>query len=175
MLTYPGFIPGQTSSMKRYRGFFFSCSRRASHARRRRKPSILYLVEGKKTKAGRDRIVPIPTQIQDIIKKRAACKGTNLLFTMRVFDRKGKFQGFRQMSDSYFRESVFKPLMARLGIAEGKVPYSARHTYANKLKKAEGDDRDKAALIGHSDYTFTQTHYQSTSLEDLEAITSALK
>ena len=35
-----GFTPGQTSSMKRCRGFFFSCSRVASHARRRRKPSM---------------------------------------------------------------------------------------------------------------------------------------
>ena len=29
----------------------------------------------------------------------------------------------------------FKPMMARIGIAEGKVPYSARHTCANKQKK----------------------------------------
>ena len=35
-----GFTPGQTSSMKRCRGFFFSCSLVASHARRRRKPSM---------------------------------------------------------------------------------------------------------------------------------------
>ncbi len=35
-----GFTPGQTSSMKRCLGFFFSCSRVAFHARRRRKPSM---------------------------------------------------------------------------------------------------------------------------------------
>ena len=39
-----GFTPGQTSSMKHCRGFFFSCSRCASHARRRRKPSIIICV-----------------------------------------------------------------------------------------------------------------------------------
>ena len=33
------------------------------------------------------------------------------------------------------------PLMARLGIAEGKVPYSARHTYSDKFKRAHGDDK----------------------------------
>jgi len=136
---------------------------------------ILYLIAGKKTDAGRNRIVPIPPAILDIIRKRAACPGTDLLFPMRVFSRKGTFQGYRQMSDSYFRESVFKPMMARLGIAEGKVPYGARHTYANKLKKAEGADIDKAALIGHSDYTFTQTHYQTTNIEELAAITSGMK
>ena len=37
---YCSFTPGQTSSMKRCRGFFFSASRWASHARRRRKPSM---------------------------------------------------------------------------------------------------------------------------------------
>ena len=35
-----GFTPGRTSSMKRCRGFFLPCSRTASHARRRRKPSM---------------------------------------------------------------------------------------------------------------------------------------
>lgn len=45
MLTYPGFIPGQTSSMKRCRGFFFSCSLRASHARRRRKPQHVHFID----------------------------------------------------------------------------------------------------------------------------------
>ena len=64
--------------------------------------------------------------------------------------------------------------MASLGIAEGKVPYGARHTYSNKLKKAKGDDLDKAALMGHSDYTFTQTHYQETNLEDRNSITKGL-
>ena len=64
-------------------------------------------------------------------------------------------------------------MMASLGLSGGKVPYSARHTYANKLKKAAGDDIDKAALIGHSDYTFTQTKYQSTDLVELDSITKS--
>ena len=66
-------------------------------------------------------------------------------------------------------------MMNRFGIAEGKVPYSARHTYANKLKKASGDARDKAALIGHSDYTFTQTNYQTTNIEELTDIVKSMK
>ena len=71
------------------------------------------------------------------------------------------------MDDSYFRESAFKPLMASQGIADGKVPYSARHTYSDKLKKAEGSDKAKAGLMGHTDYAFTQSHYQTTDLDDL--------
>ena len=44
---------------------------------------------------------------------------------MYVFNRKGTFCGFKKMNDNFFRESVFKPMMARLGIAEGKVPYGS--------------------------------------------------
>ena len=79
------------------------------------------------------------------------------------------------MSDNYLRENTFKPMMARLGIAEGKVPYAARHTFSNKLKNAAGDDVDKAALMGHSKYTFTQTNYQSTDLSELTAVMDSIK
>ena len=103
-------------------------------------------------------------------------EGTDLLFPMYIYsrDKEHTFKGFKKMTDNYFRESVFKPLMAKLGIAEGKVPYCARHTYSDLLKKAEGDDRDKASLMGHSNYTFTQTNYQSTNLEDRNKITKSL-
>lgn len=79
------------------------------------------------------------------------------------------------MSDAYFRENVFKPLLNRLGIAEGKVPYGARHTYSDKLKKARGDDKAKAALMGHTDYDFTRKKYQSTDIKDLEKVVKSLK
>jgi integrase len=140
------------------------------------KDGIYYLTEGKKTEAGRDRIVTIPDRILPYILDRSYVPGTDLLFPHYVFSRgqKEAFKGFKEMSDSFFRESVFKPMMAALGIAEGKVPYSARHTYSNLLKKAQGDDRDKAALMGHSDYTFTQTKYQSTDLDELNGITKGL-
>jgi len=164
-LCYLGFRPGELLELKKDQ----------LHEEIRKKKKILYLVEGKKTEAGRDRIVPVPPQITEIIRKRSECPDTDLLFPMYIFDRKGTFCGFKQMTDNYFRESVFKPLMARLGIAKGKVPYSARHTYANKLKKAKGEDIDKAALIGHSNYTFTQTNYQSTDIDELAAITKTMK
>lgn len=160
-LCYLGFRPGEMLELKK------------SQLHHDEDSDIWYLVEGKKTEAGRDRIVTLPSQVESIIRSRAYIPGTDLLFPMYLFDRKGTFYGFKQMDDSYFREKAFKPIMARLGIAEGKVPYCARHTYANKLKKAAGDAIDKAALIGHSDYTFTQTRYQTTDLEELNRITQS--
>ena len=140
----------------------------------------LFLVEGKKTDAGRDRTVPVHQKIEGIIRDRLMVPGTDLIFPQYDFTRTSKkkpvalLTGFKQMSDNYFREMVFKPLMAALGIAEGKVPYGARHTFSNKLKTAAGDDIDKAALMGHSDYTFTQTKYQSTNLDELAAVVDSI-
>ena len=141
----------------------------------------LFLVEGKKTDAGRDRTVPVHQKIEDIIRDRLMVPGTDLVFPQYVFQRPSKrrpvalFTAFKQMSDNYFRENVFKPICGLLGIAEGKVPYAARHTFSNKLKSAVGDDRDKAALMGHSDYTFTQTRYQTTSEDELLAVVDSIK
>ena len=70
---------------------------------------------------------------------------------------------------------VFKPMMKDLGIAEGKVPYCARHSYADKLKDADGTDKSKAALIGHSNYLFTQEHYQSDTIEELAALVASFE
>jgi len=141
----------------------------------------LFLVEGKKTDAGRDRTVPVHQKIEDIIRDRLMVPGTDLVFPQYVFQRPSKrhpvasFTAFKQMSDNYFRENVFKPICGSLDIAEGKVPYAARHTFSNKLKSAAGDDRDKAALMGHSDYTFTQTRYQTTSEDELLAVVDSIK
>ena len=141
----------------------------------------LFLVEGKKTDAGRNRTVPVHQKIEDIIRDRLAVPDTDLIFPQYIFTRPSKkapvpsFTGFKEMSDNYFREQVFKPICAALGIANGKVPYGARHTFSNKLKKAAGNDIDKAALMGHSDYTFTQTHYQSTNLDELQAVVDSIK
>lgn len=72
------------------------------------------------------------------------------------------------MNERYFRDACFNPLMEKLGIKD-RYPYSSRHTFANLLKKAQGSDTDKAALIGHSDASMTK-YYQSTDLESLREI-----
>jgi integrase len=54
------------------------------------------------------------------------------------------------------------------------VPYSCRHTFANLLKNVEGADKDKASLIGHTDYAFTQQRYQSAELENLLGIVNKI-
>lgn len=135
---------------------------------------ILYLVGGEKTEAGINRQVTLPPKIVPIIQNRYAVSGTDLLFPRIKKNRKGEFVGYIQMNESYFREQIFKPMMERLGISPDKTPYSARHTYANKLKNISAPDKDKASLIGHTDYETTKRFYQSTNLADRKAITDKM-
>ena len=136
---------------------------------------IWYFVNGKKTDSGRDRVVVVPDEILPIILDRIFIPGTDLVFPQYQFNRKKvpELVQFKQMHHSYFNKHVFKPIMQKLHIAEKKVPYSARHSYADKLKKASGADKDKAALIGHSNYLFTQDKYQSSHMKDLYEIVSS--
>ncbi len=133
---------------------------------------VWYFVNGKKTPAGKDRIVVVPDQILEIVLSRLFIPGTDLMFPMYQFSRKegNPFTGFKQMSHDYLNKHVFKPIMESLGFSSAKVPYSCRHTYADMLKNASGSDKDKAALIGHSKYLFTQDRYQSTAINDLKMI-----
>ena len=139
--------------------------------------TVYYFVNGKKTAAGKDRIVIIPNQILDIVLSRLMIPGTDLMFPMYVFSKTNPpvFRHFKPMSHNYLNNFVFKPLMAHLGFPPGKVPYCARHTYADKLKDADGSDKDKAALIGHTKYFFTQDKYQSTHIADLTALVDSIE
>ena len=130
---------------------------------------VCYIKGGIKTEAGKTRIVPIPDRIKPIIEKRLAVEGTDLLFPRS--DHGGTFS---EMPTRYFNKFVWKPLMTKLGIV-GKVPYSTRHTYSNKIKNISGSDKDKAQLMGHADYSTTKKHYQTTSLEELKALSDQIK
>lgn len=132
---------------------------------------VHYLIGGFKTPAGTDRVVTISPRIQPIIERLAAAPGDYL------------FPGLDGgcMDDAYFRNNVFYPLLAKLGIqpipATGEraqyVPYSCRHFFSNLLKDASGAEKDKAALIGHSDYSTTVRVYQSADLTNMQRITDA--
>lgn len=136
---------------------------------------VYYIVEGIKTEAGIDRTVVIPKQILPYILERLWIPGTEYLFPFYLYRRnKDELVEMRRMTINYFDSVVFKNICEKLDIV-GKVPYSARHTYADKLKHADGDARDKAALLGHTDYDFTRRQYQTSPLEDLKAVTDTIE
>ena len=134
-----------------------------------------YITGGVKTEAGKHRSVTIPPKILPIIQKRLKVEGTDLLFPRYDLKRDGKLAGtLSQMPVRHFNKFVWHPMMEKLGIV-GKVPYATRHTYANKMKAVAGDEKDKAALMGHASYDTTRKHYQTTSLPEAKAITDQIK
>lgn len=78
----------------------------------------------------------------------------------------------KMMTEAEFRNGVFKPLMAKLGIKD-RTPYSCRHTFSNLMKNVPGSDTDKAALMGHTDVSMTK-YYQTPDYESLKRITDLL-
>ena len=57
-------------------------------------------------------------------------------------------------------------MMEKLGL-KTKLPAFPDIPYSDKLKHADGDNKNTTALIMHMDYGFAKHRYQSTSLEDL--------
>ena len=131
------------------------------------KKNLLYITAGSKTAAGKNRPVPVPPPIEDLVRQRLSAPGTDLLFPRQ--------KDLKQMSHEYYNKHIFKPLMKELNIAEGKVPYCTRHTYSDKLKDAKVSDKTKAALMGHTDYSFTQRAYQSVSEKELARAAKSIK
>ena len=166
-LCYLGFRPGELLELKKS----------DFHIQIKNGKTIYYFIAGKKTQAGRNRIVVIPNQILDIIIERLWIPGTDLLFPQYVFSRKKPYDfiEFKEMSDAYLRDSVFKKIAAEHNIDSKKVPYCARHTYADKLDKAAGSDKNKAELIGHQSYEFTQSKYQSKDIDGLNEVVQSLE
>lgn len=94
-----------------------------------------YLKGGVKTKAGKDRIVPIHDAIFDFV---------------AAF-----YENFPHFSDAHFREYDFYPLMSELGMAytaSGKkhTPHDARHTFSWLCDAYKVDEVTKHMLMGHS-------------------------
>ena len=134
------------------------------------KDGVLY--GGIKTEAGKNRAVPVSPKISHIIEKRLTLQ-YNFLFPR---------DNGEQMTINYFRDKYFYQVLCNAGIqpiptAERPAyytPYSCRHTFANMLKNVQGSDKDKAALIGHEDYSTTKKHYQSAEIEAMKQIIQEL-
>lgn len=166
-LCYLGFRPGEFLELRKD---MLHCTVLPKDDKHPEDRPVWYFINGKKTPAGKDRIVIIPNQILEIVLSRVFVPGTDLMFPKYKTTRNNIFLGFVEMPHAYLNREVFKPLMSSLGFSPDKSPYCARHTYSDKLKYASGSDRDKAALIGHSQYLFTQQRYQSTAIADLKDI-----
>ena len=69
---------------------------------------------------------------------------------------------------------IENPIEEKDGIRRRRyTPQSCRHTFATMMKRVEGADKDKLALMGHTS-TEMLRHYQDVSYEDLRKVTDAI-
>lgn len=116
------------------------------------------LCGGSKTKAGKDRVIPVHPRILPIIQKWYAQGGE------RLFLWEGK-----TISTDSFHKRLFTPLMKKIG-REKATPHWCRHTFASRLHSFGADELCIKRLMGHSDGNVTE-HYTHTTISELrEAI-----
>mgnify|MGYP004676554937 FL=1 len=131
-------------------------------------------VGGAKTEAGTDRTVTVSPKIQPYIDAAVKDKIGGAVFT----DEEG-----RAFTTARYRD-FFYSVLASCGIEnpvterDGKqfytyTPHSCRHTFATLMKRVDGADKDKLALIGHTSDEMLR-YYQDVNYTDLRRITDAL-
>ena len=129
---------------------------------------------GAKTEAGKNRVVTVSPKIQPIIDRLTANKISGYVFCT---------EDGGQMDIEEYREHFYEvlekcgidnPVTEIDGVKRHKyTPHSARHTFASLMKKVQGADKDKLALIGHTS-TEMLRHYQDVDLQSLRRITDAI-
>ena len=122
-----------------------------------------YFQTGSKTKAGKNRIIPIPNALRPVIEKAMDGRTCGPL----IATEQG---GFYRLDN--WRPRQFNPLMTRLGL-EGHVPYSCRHTYAGLQMRCEITPELLATIMGHEDYSTTVEHYFSVTEDDISRLCQA--
>lgn len=123
---------------------------------------IPYLIGGKKTDAGKDRIVPIHPKIQEIVKK-CVDKGGETIFCR---------PDGSAMNKDYFRKYCFYPAMDKLGFDHSYTPHSCRRTFSTRMSAAGARQEDIIALMGHTDYKVDIDHY---IVQEVDTLYSAIK
>lgn len=122
-----------------------------------------YIQTGSKTKAGRNRIIPIPQALRPVIERAVAERSEGPLIAAEQ-------GGFLRLDN--WRPRSFNPLMKRLGLV-GYVPYSCRHTYADLQKRRAITPEVLATIMGHEDYATTVEHYFSITEDDIARLCEA--
>lgn len=121
-----------------------------------------YIIGGKKTEAGKNRVIPIAKKILPLIKAR--------------YNPENKFlitEDGKPITYSHFRERIWLPLMKQLkqlGMAQHRI-HDTKHTTATALSNAGVDDLTRKYILGHKTDTDITDRYTHRRIEQLvEAI-----
>lgn len=114
------------------------------------------LIGGKKTDAGRNRIVPVHQKVQKILEGKLAMGGETI-----ICDE----SGHPYTTDSFRRRCYYTALDA-IGVRR-LSPHATRHTFATRLSAAGARTEDIQALAGHEDYEMTANTYIHQDIDTL--------
>lgn len=107
-----------------------------------------YFITGSKTKAGKNRIIPIHRKIEHLIKY--------FYLKESLFDIYGDYNKVKR---------EFDKLMNNLGMKH--TPYDCRHTFITKMKKANVNEYLLKRIVGHSIQDLTEKTYTHRDIEEL--------
>lgn len=128
---------------------------------------IHYFVGGKKTDAGKDRIVPIHPKIQQLVQKCIENEGETIFCRIHEGSEIGK-----SMNKDYFLKYGFRPAMQALGLGDEFTPHSCRRTFSTRMSAAGAREEDIIALMGHTDYKVDIDHY---IIQEVDTLYKAIK
>lgn len=120
-----------------------------------------YFQGGSKTKAGKDRIVPIHPCICNFVKSRIDTDGTLL-----------------NMNKVTYRMFRFYPILEKLGIVGSPkhTPHDCRHTFSTLCEKYGVRENDRKRMLGHSfGNDVTNAVYGHRTLEELRSEIKKIK
>ena len=131
---------------------------------------------GAKTEAGTNRLVTISPKISGLVDEIVGDRQTGTMFQNRQTGEKFRLK--------YFTEKVFYEVLSSVGIENPVTevdgvkrhkytPHSCRHTFATLMKRVNGADKDKLALIGHTSDEMLR-YYQDVDISDLRKITDSI-
>lgn len=114
-----------------------------------------YIVGGVKTKAGKDRVIPISNKIMPLVLKR--------------YNANNKF--FISMSYQVYKKH-FTELMQRLNMDH--LPHDGRHTFASLANSAGVNPTSIKMIMGHTSQDITERVYTHKTISELVSAVNAI-
>lgn len=116
---------------------------------------------GSKTRAGKDRIVPIHPAVYDFVQSKMESQGKLLMYTQK-----------------YHRDKYFYPTLERLKIVGNPkhTPHDCRHTFSMLCERYGVRENDRKRMLGHSFAgDVTNAVYGHRTLEELRTEIEKIK
>lgn len=123
---------------------------------------------GLKTEAGRERIIPIHSRIQGIVKNRYSKEHPYLIQGWRTPSK----LGIKPMSKNDYYD-IFQPLMEQFSMKH--TPHDCRHAFITDLDNAGANKTAVKRLVGHASKGVTEKVYTHKDLEQLRQTIELLK